>query len=84
MQPISKQDMELLIKNNVLTQNSAGRYKEELVVTGKYGNARGKQRYAPTPLFNKLMFIKTKEVFDINKVKDNQKYMFKEKSQGVS
>lgn len=83
MQPISKTEMEYLISKGALIQNKIGSYKEvtgdkKMVVTGKYGNARGKQRYAYVPLFIRLLELKQKdkESFDIDKVKDNQKYLF--------
>lgn len=82
MQPISKSDMDYLISKNSLRQTK-GNYKDptgdkRIVVTGKYGNGRGKQRYAPTPLYNKLIELreKDKQEFDIDKVKENQRYLF--------
>lgn len=76
--------MTYLIDNGALKQ-SKGNYKDysgdkRLVVTGKYGNGRGKQRFAPTPLLNRLLELreKEKEVFDINNVKHNQRYLFSE------
>lgn len=87
MQPISKQDMDYLILHNSLIQTK-GQYKDvtgdkRIVVTGKFGSKSKKQRFAPSPLYNKLMELreKDKQEFDINKVKNNQRYMFSSVSQ---
>lgn len=82
MQQISKSDMDYLIFYNYLRQTK-GNYKDltgdkRIVVTGKFGGKSKKQRYAHSPLYNKLIELrdKDKQEFDINKVKDNQRYMF--------
>jgi len=82
LEKISKQDMDYLIQKNILKQ-SHGNYKDyagdkKIVVTGSYGNARGKTRYLTPILYSQLIATrnKDKENFDIISVKENQKYMF--------
>ena len=85
MERISRDEMYYLIEKGVLTQIKNGGYKEysgdkKLVVTGKFGSGRGKQRYAPPTLLYKLANLKSKELVDMDKVKDNQKYLFSDNS----
>ena len=67
--------MDYLISNLVLKQTH-GNYGDNLVVTGKFGNARGKTRYITTPVYNYLLRLQENDKQDINKVKDNQRYLF--------
>lgn len=75
MQPISKSEMDYLIQKCVLKQTH-GNYGDNLIITGKFGNGRGKQRYVTTPVYNYLLRLQEQDKHDINKVKDNQRYMF--------
>ena len=78
MQPISKQDMDYLINCGILKQ-SHGNYGDQLVVTGKFSNARGKQRFTIDPTYNYLLRLQEKdkhELVDMDKIKDNQRYLF--------
>ena len=80
MQPINKKEMDYLILKGALKQTK-GNYKDfsgdkKIVVIGKYSNKSRKQRYAPTPLFNKLTELKFKEKLDLDSVKHNQKYLY--------
>ena len=75
MEKISKYEMDYLILNLVLKQNK-GNYGDNLIVTGKFGNARGKTRYITTPVYNYLLRLQENDKQDINKVKDNQRYLF--------
>ena len=75
MEKISKYEMDYLISNLVLKQTH-GNYGDNLVVTGKFGNARGKTRYITTPVYNYLLRLQENDKQDINKVKDNQRYLF--------
>lgn len=71
--------MDYLISKGVLKQ-SHGNYGDNLIVTGKFGNGRGKTRYVTTPVYNYLLRLQEQDKQDINKVKDNQKYMFSNNS----
>ena len=53
-----------------------GNYGDALIVTGKYGSGLKKQRFVTTPTYNYLLRLQEQKVTDINKVKDNQKYLF--------
>ena len=75
MEKISKYEMDYLILNLVLKQNK-GNYGDNLIVTGKFGNSRGKQRFVTTPTYNYLLGLQENDKQDINKVKDNQRYLF--------
>ena len=75
MQPISKQEMDYLIERNILKQTH-GNYGDNLVVTGKFGNARGKTRYITTPVYNYLLRLQENDKQDVDKIKDNQRYLF--------
>jgi len=75
LQPISKQEMDYLIERNILKQTH-GNYGDNLVVTGKFGNARGKTRYITTPVYNYLLRLQENDKQDISKIKDNQRYLF--------
>lgn len=79
MQPISKQEFNYLVQKGVLRQ-SKGNYGDNLVVTGKFGKSRGKTRYITTPVYNYLLRLQEQDKQDINKIKDNQKYMFSNNS----
>jgi len=57
LEKISKQEMEYLISKDVLKQ-SKGNYGDQLVVTGKFGNGRGKQRYVNDNIYNQLLRLK--------------------------
>jgi len=67
--------MDYLILNLALKQNK-GNYGDSLIVTGKFGNARGKTRYITTPVYNYLLRLQENNKLDINKIKDNQRYLF--------
>jgi len=74
--------MDYLIQKGVLIQKR-GTYGDNLIVTGKYGSGRGKQRYVTVPLYNYLLRLKEKDKnelvglgLDLDRVKDNQRYMF--------
>ena len=55
-----------------------GNYGDNLVVTGKFGNARGKTRYITDPYYNYLLRLKLndKNKQSIADVKENQRYLF--------
>ena len=67
--------MDYLILNLVLKQTH-GNYGDNLVVTGKFGNSRGKQRFVTTPTYNYLLRLQEQDKLDVGNIKDNQKYMF--------
>ena len=71
--------MSYLIKKGILKQFH-GNYEENLIVTGKFGNGRGKQRYVTPFVYNYLLREKSKDknklVIDIEKIKHNQRYLF--------
>ena len=67
--------MDYLISNLVLKQTH-GNYGDNLVVTGKFGNARGKTRYITTPVYNYLLRLQENDKQDVDKIKDNQRYLF--------
>jgi hypothetical protein len=82
--------MDYLIQKNILTQKH-GNFLDyagdkKIVVTGSYGNARGKTRYLTPILYSQLIVTrnKDKENFDIGTVKDNQRYMFSNDNGSVS
>jgi hypothetical protein len=57
--------MDYLIQKNILTQKH-GNYKsyagdKKIVITGSYGNARGKTRYLTDPLYNQLLISKLQD-----------------------
>lgn len=57
LKEISKNEMTYLIQKNVIRQ-SKGTYGDSLVVTGKFGKGRGKQRYCIDPVYNYLLRLK--------------------------
>jgi len=57
LEKISKQEMTYLIQKNVIRQ-SKGTYGDSLVVTGKFGKGRGKQRFCIDPVYNYLLRLK--------------------------
>jgi len=67
--------MDYLIERNILKQTH-GNYGDNLVVTGKFGNARGKTRYITTPVYNYLLRLQENDKQDVDKIKDNQRYLF--------
>jgi hypothetical protein len=71
--------MDYLIQKGILKE-SRGSYGEDLIVTGKFGMSRQKQRYVTPFVYNFLLREKSKDknklVIDIEKVKHNQRYMF--------
>jgi len=73
--------MQYLISRGVL-KRSKGNYGDGLIVTGTYGNARGKTRFTTDPLYNYLTRLKQtdKDKQNINDVKENQKYLFSSNS----
>lgn len=83
MQPISKSEMDSLIFKQILKQ-SKGNYGDNLIITGKFGNGRGKQRYVTDPTYNYLLRLQEKDKQDLDKVKDNQKYLFSNSGVSVS
>lgn len=71
--------MDYLIQKKILIQKR-GNYGDNLIVTGKFGNGRGKQRYVTPFIHNKLLdlFKKDKqELINMDKVKENQKYLIR-------
>jgi len=83
LKKISKQEMDYLIERNILKQ-SHGNYGDNLIVTGKFGNSRGKQRFVTTPTYNYLLGLQENDKQDINKIKDNQRYLFSNNDNNVS
>jgi len=83
LERISKNDMEYLIKNKELNITKNGDYRyysgDQLVVTGWYGGKLKKQRYIQDVLFNKLQYLKSKEIIDLDNIKHNQRYLFSER-----
>lgn len=79
MQRISKSEMDYLIQSGILRQ-SRGNYGDSLVVTGKFSSKRGKQRYITDPVYNYLLKLKKQEILNLDKIKDNQRYMFSDNS----
>ena len=75
--------MDYLILNLVLKQTH-GNYGDNLIVTGKFGNARGKTRYITTPVYNYLLRLQENDKQDISKIKDNQRYLFSNNDNSVS
>lgn len=67
--------MDYLISKNILKQTH-GNYGDSLIVTGKFGKGRGKQRFVTTPTYNYLLRLQEKDKQDVNNIKDNQRYMF--------
>jgi hypothetical protein len=79
LEKISKQEMSYLIQKKILIQKR-GNYGDNLIVTGKFGNGRGKQRYLTVPLYNYLLRLKEKDKIELvdlglDNVKENQKYL---------
>lgn len=82
--------MEYLIQNGILELNKQGNYGDNLKVTGskgsKYGKysknsqhrAQHKQRFTTNYIYNRLLELQKQDRnnIDIDKVKDNQKYLF--------
>lgn len=71
--------MSYLIQKKILIQKR-GTYGDNLIVTGKFGSGRNKQRYLTTPLYNYLLRLKEKDKLELvslglDNVKDNQKYL---------
>lgn len=79
MEKISKDEFNFLIEKGILKLIKNGTYGDQLIVTGKFGNGRGKQRFITTPTYNYLLRLQEQKVTDIDKVKDNQKYLFSER-----
>lgn len=75
MERISKTEMDFMIEHNIIRQNK-GNYGDALVVTNKQGGKNKKQRYVNPNVYSNFVRLKSQETFDINKVKDNQRYMF--------
>jgi len=75
--------MDYLISNLVLKQTH-GNYGDNLIVTGKFGNARGKQRFVTTHTYNYLLRLQEQDKLDVGNIKDNQKYMFSNNDNSVS
>lgn len=77
--------MDYLISKNILKQKN-GNYKDyagdkQIVVTGRYGSGKFKQRFLPDPTYNYLLKLQKEdkqklESIDIDKIKHNQRYMF--------
>ena len=63
-----------MIKSGILKQ-VRGNYGESLIVTGKFGSGRGKQRYCTPPKYNELMFLKANKNQDMDNIKSNQRYL---------
>ena len=90
MEKITKQEIQYLIKNNILRLNKQGNYGDNLKVCGskgsKYGpysknsqhRSRHKQRFTIDYIYNKLLELqkKDRDNIDLDEVKDNQKYLF--------
>jgi len=80
LERISKQDMDFLIKQNIIRIYKNGEFKgtygDSLIVTGKQGTKNKKQRYVSPTIYNKLQELLGKQVNNIENVKDNQRYMF--------
>ncbi|OHD25753.1 MAG: hypothetical protein A2Y34_05505 [Spirochaetes bacterium GWC1_27_15] len=79
MQPISKNEMDYLIEKKIIILNKQGNYGDQLVVTGKFGSGRGKQRYVTPSTYNYLLKLQEKdkqELVDLDKVRPNQRYLF--------
>ena len=55
--------MEYLKKRGIIKQVK-GNFGESLVVTGTYGNARGKQRYVNPTIYNQLLKTQLKDKLD--------------------
>jgi hypothetical protein len=86
LEKISKQEMDYLIQKKILIQRK-GTYGDNLIVTGKFGNGRGKQRYVTVPLYNYLLRLKEKDKIELvslglEMVKENQRYMFDSSNSG--
>ena len=58
--------MDYLISKGALKQ-SKGNYGDQLVVTGKFGNGRGKQRYVNDPLYGYLLRLKEQDKLALEK-----------------
>jgi hypothetical protein len=79
LERITKSETNYLIQKGILKE-SHGSYGEDLIVTGKFGIGRQKQRYVTPFVYNYLLREKSKDknklVIDIDKIKHNQRYMF--------
>ncbi len=79
MERITKSETDYLIRKGILKQFH-GNYGENLIVTGKFGSGRGKQRYVTPFVYNYLLREKSKDknrsVINIDKIKHNQRYLF--------
>jgi len=69
--------MSYLINLKIIKQYH-GSFGDSLVVTGKYGKCRGKQRFTTDAIFNYLLRLKNQDNIkkDINDIKKNQQYLF--------
>jgi len=85
LEKITKQEMSYLINLKIL-KLFHGNYGDSLVVTGKFGNARGKTRYITDPYYNYLLRLKQndKNKQTIADVKENQRYLFSSGMDSVS
>ena len=63
MEKITKEEFNYLISKNILQQKH-GNYGDSLVVTGKYGSGRGKQRFVTTPVHSKLLMFKLRDTIN--------------------
>jgi hypothetical protein len=79
LEKISKEEFNFLIEKGILKQ-SKGSYGDSLIIIGKFGSGLKKQRYITTPTYNYLLRLQEQKVTDINKVKDNQRYLFSSSS----
>ena len=75
LEKISKSETNYLILKNILTQKH-GNYGENLIVIGKFSSRLRKQRYCTPPVYNALLSLKSREIVDLDRVKENQKYLF--------
>ena len=58
MQPISKNEMDYLIERKLIILNKQGNYGDQLVVTGKFGSGRKKQRYVNDHVYSRFLISK--------------------------
>ena len=77
LEKITKEEAKYLINLKIL-KLLHGNYGDSLVVTGKFGNARGKTRYITDSYYNYLLRLKLndKNKQTIDDVKENQRYLF--------
>jgi len=86
LEKITKEEAKYLISKNIIHQKH-GNYGESLVVIGKFSSGRRKQRYCTPPVYNYLLRLQEKdkqELFDLDKVKENQRYLFRDNSNTVN